>query len=178
MRKLIAFVVVLAAACHPPTLQDRARQAGAKVSAAGHRIANVVVRANVSVDPAVKAQLTDLAVAAATAQAQTAVARASAGGQGAASDPQPVAQASSSSSSATTVAVRNPDPVPMTVHRVDAAPPATFAAHYKTASGAWTCAAHPTMADCIASCTAMMRTVANTRGADPQCNCVEGASCP
>ena len=179
MRLAALSLVAVLAACHPPTLRSQARLLGHRFVATGQGIAHLAVRVNGAIDPRAKVVLTQVAVASA---AQAVAAHPSAVQQPVAQDDDS-ADDSAASDSAAPVADARPAAQPaampaMTVHRVDAAPPATFRMNYRTSSGAWTCSSYSTMDECTRTCTSMEQRAGMTRGQDPQCNCVEDVACP
>ena len=174
----IALVAVLAA-CHPPTLRSQARLLGHRFVATGQGIAHLAGRVNATIDPRAKVVVTQVAVASIAQAAQPP----------AAAQPQPVPDDSTpddsvqddsaAPASGAPVADTQPATMPaMTVHRVDAAPPATFRLNYRNSSGTWTCSSYPTMDQCTRACTAMGQQAGMSHGQDPQCNCVEDVACP
>jgi hypothetical protein len=158
MRALVV-LAMLVASCHPPTLQDRARQAGHQLSAVGHKIASVTVNAYDSLDPDTKQQARQAAVSAAVATVSRAT-----------------VPPRSSRAAALPPAVASSPSTLVTSQRIDRAQAPSFVAHYKNAAGKWTCSAFATMAECTDNCTAIARQ-AVTVGAGTECNCLEGESC-
>jgi len=163
MRHAIA-VFVLTAACHQPSLKDRAIGLGNKIVATARRI-------DASISPEAKAQLQAVAITVATAKANQIIA---AHVQAApAPMPPPMAEPDAPDEPAPQPAMV---PATVEVHEQRTAPASTFAARYKGANG-WTCTAYSTMAACQSSCMAIARQAAAARG-DAQCSCLEDSACP
>jgi hypothetical protein len=168
-------VLLLVAACHPPSLRDRARDMSAKLGDLGAKVVVAVKPVAPSTD-----QLQAMATDAATAQLASAVAgqgtislnqQVHLGGEGTAEPaPQtaePAARPSTSGSSTS---------VPMTIHRTQA-PADIFAAHMATRGGARSCAVYTSQDECVKTCTDrlkanMMRTDQN---ALQSCTCMQEA---
>ena len=184
MRLAAMAVVAVLAACHPPTLRSQARLLGHRFVATGQGIAHLAGRVSVKIDPRVKVAATQVAVASVAQAAaehpivvQEPVAQEPVGQDDSARDDSGDGDADAPVADAPPAAAPAPAPA-MTVHRVDAAPPATFRMNYRTSSGAWTCSSYSTMDECTRTCTSMEQQASMGHGVNPQCNCVEDVACP
>lgn len=168
MRIAVIAVVASLAACHPPSLADRARAAGGKLAAAGAGLVHVAVKVDASIDPETKAMLVDAARSAARAKVEAVVATG-----------EPIELHHTVSTPATTTPApvdRGPPPVTTQIKHTTVASPGA-ALHYQTASGGSACEQHKTMADCDRACTAMLRANMLQRGGGHSCSCLSDTAC-
>src|SRR5262245_20535090 len=126
----IVFLLALLAACHRPSLKDRARAMGSKIVAVVRPVApDAKVLASVAAQQALANQQPITIQKSITRHDEPAPAPAPA------PDPQPT----------------------VTVHHVDAAKPTQFVMHGTTHGGKAFCKSYPTMDECTNSCTQMLR---------------------
>ncbi len=172
---LLAVVpIALLAACHPPSLRDRAKTTGARFGDLGVKIVAVVKPITPST-----AQLTAIATDQATAQLASAGAQ-----QGALSfhknvdlsggdSPAPAAQGGDSVPPVANGGGDSPAPMPV-VTRTQA-PSTIFALRARTRDGRNSCTVYKSKDECVSSCTNMLRldSMKTDRGALQSCSCLE-----
>jgi hypothetical protein len=175
-RSLLVLGLLLAAACHPPSLRDRAHDLGSKMAAVGDKVVGVVTPiapATPSTDAlqtlatdAAKAKVADTLAAQGPLSFHKSVDLSS---NEAPADNHPSSSGGSPSTS-------------VTVHRTQA-PADIFALRATTAGGVTSCKVYASQDECTSSCTSMMKQASwaslDTKHRDPNlvqsCNCMQEA---
>ncbi len=156
MRNAVLVVLALVAACHPPTLRERAVQLGGKISALGHATVRIVA----PVVPPIDAQaVANVAVSAAVAQLPV-------------PQPQPIEVHHSVVRTATAEPAAAPV---MTVQRVDAAPRTFFGMRYTKTGGGEACQRFDTIDACNSACTSLSQQRGMRGEPNASCSCLEDA---
>ena len=166
MRKSLAISLLALAACHPPSLRDRAVAFGGKVSALGSQAAKLVAPAA----PKLQIDVQGLAVGMAKDAVQRRVASA---------EPITFQKSVRHSADAPAPAVRHDQEPALQVTHIDASKPEMFVLHGQTHAGKQICEAFTSMDACTSSCTGKLRVNAFTPPdqIDPSstkdCSCLE-----
>ncbi|MGE5185071.1 MAG: hypothetical protein ACM31C_23545 [Acidobacteriota bacterium] len=162
MRNAVLVAAVLVAACHPPSLRERAAQLGGRFAALGHATVRVVAPVAPRIDVHV---IANAAVQAAAPQVLAAMPA-----------PQPIElhRTVIHHSSAPVQTAAAPEPV-MTVNRVDAAPPTFFGMRYAKAGGGDACQRFDTLDACNSACTSLSQQRGMRGEPNANCSCLEDA---
>ncbi len=164
MRNAILVAAVMVAACHPPTLRERAAQLGGRFAALGHATVRIVAPVAPTIDARVVANAAILAAAPQVLAAMPA--------------PQPIelrrTVVHQSSAPVQTAAAPAPEPV-MTVTRVDAAPRTFFGMRYTKSGGGDACQRFETIDACNQACTSLSQQRGMRGEPNANCSCLEDA---
>ncbi len=152
MRNAIVVAAVMVAACHPPSLRERAAQLGGRFAALGHATVRVVVPVAPRID----------VVAPQVIAAMPA--------------PQPIElhRTVIHESSAPVQTAAAPEPV-MTVNRVDTAPRTFFGMRFTKAGGGDACQRFDTLDACNSACTSLSQQRGMRGEPNANCSCLEDA---
>jgi len=166
-RTLLLTILVVASACHRPSLTGGVKSLGASVGRVGGSLAAVVKPVTTAVKPVTAQVDPDVAAALVAAAAEDQARR---------QEPITVEHRSSHHQQAPAPA---PAPnVTVTEHRT-VAPPPVFLLHGTTRNGRHTCTQYTSQDECVSSCTSTLKQAAWSKDPDAMqsCNCIEGKGC-
>jgi hypothetical protein len=164
MRKSLAISLLAFAACHPPSLRDRAVSLGGKVSALGRQAAKIVAPAA----PKIHVDVEGLAMGLAKDAVQKRVASA---------EPITFQKSVRRSADAPAPAVRHDEEPALQVTHIDASKPDMFVLRGQTHAGKQICEAFTSMDTCTSTCTAKLRVNAFTPPDQIDPNSTKDCSC-